>query len=116
MPSPIVLFVYNRLHHAQRAVEALRRNDLAGESELLVYSDGAGNDADRTQVEKVRAYLNTVRGFKSVRIIEREKNFGLAGSVIGGLTEVFESYEEAIVLEDDLVTSPFFLRFMNEAL
>jgi len=54
--------------------------------------------------------------FKSVTIIEREKNWGLANSLIAGITEIVNKYGRVIVVEDDLILSPYFLRFMNEAL
>ena len=54
--------------------------------------------------------------FKSVTIIEREKNWGLANSLIAGITEIVNKYGRVIVVEDDLILSPYFLQFMNEAL
>lgn len=117
--SPIALFVYNRPWHARQTVEALLKNDLAGESELIVFSDGPLNQKSEIIFEKirqVREYLRLIKGFKSVRIVERQKNFGLADSIISGVTEVVNKYGRIIVLEDDMVTSPYFLRYMNDAL
>jgi hypothetical protein len=57
-----------------------------------------------------------VTGFRSLRIIPREANLGLAESIIGGVTAVCGEFGRAIVLEDDLITAPHFLKFMNEAL
>jgi hypothetical protein len=67
-------------------------------------------------VQAVREYARTITGFRSVTCIERERNLGLAQSIITGVTEVVARYGRVIVLEDDMVTSPFFLKFMNEAL
>ena len=63
-----------------------------------------------------KKYIKTINGFKKVEIIEREKNWGLANSIIDGVTKIVNEYGKIIVLEDDLVTSPYFLKFMNEAL
>ena len=49
-------------------------------------------------------------------LIAREENYGLARNVIEGVTEIIERYGTVIVLEDDLVTNRYFLRFMNDAL
>lgn len=49
-------------------------------------------------------------------IIERSKNWGLSRNIIDGVTSVINEYGKVIVLEDDLVVSPFFLKYMNEAL
>jgi len=114
--APIILFVYNRPWHTRQTVEALRQNELASESELFVYSDGPKNAQVEPLVKEVREYLKTLDGFKKVTIIEREKNYGLAANIIDGVTHVMAYYGRAIVLEDDLVTGRYFLRFMNEAL
>ncbi len=114
--APIVLFVYNRPEHTRRTVEALQKNNLAIESDFIIFSDGPKNLKDNEEVNEVRNYLKTIIGFKSVQIIERSENCGLAKSIISGVTEVVNKYGKIIVLEDDLVTSPFFLQFMNNAL
>jgi len=114
--APIVLFVYNRPWHTQKVIEALQKNELASESELFIYADGAKNEKLNNQVSQVRSYIQEVGGFKKVTIIERDKNFGLANSIIDGVTEIVNKYGYVIVLEDDLVTTPFFLRYMNDAL
>ncbi len=114
--APIVLFTYNRLQHTKQTVEALQRNELAKESYLFVFSDGAKKDFDAQKVEEVRKYLKTINGFKNVTVIEREKNWGLANNIIDGVTQIVNEYGKIIVLEDDLVTSPGFLKYMNEAL
>ena len=114
--SPIVLFVYNRLDHTHQTIESLQKNELAKESELFIYSDGAKTESIQKNVDEVRKYIKTVSGFKKVTIIEREKNWGLAKSIIDGVTKIVNEYGKIIVLEDDLVTSSNFLQFMNDAL
>lgn len=114
--APIVLFVYNRPDHTRQTVEALQKNELAEQSELFIYSDEAKNDDARGNVDEVREYIDTIEGFKKVTIIKREKNWGLADSIIDGVTKIVNEYGKIIVLEDDLVTSKYFLKFMNEAL
>ena len=114
--APIVLFVYNRLNHTKITLEALQKNQLANESNLFIYSDSAKTDNDKPAVKQVREFIKTIVGFKEITIIERDKNLGLAESVIDGVTKVVCEFGKVIVLEDDLVTSPKFLKFMNEAL
>ena len=115
-PSPIALFVYNRPLHAKRTVEALARNALASESDLYVFADGAKDAAAVDAVDEVRRYIRTIQGFRTVQVHERDQNFGLARSIVDGVTRTCEEHGRVIVLEDDLVTSPWFLQFMNEAL
>jgi hypothetical protein len=114
--APIVLFVYNRLYHTRQTLEALQKNDLASKSELIIYSDSAKNKNDLEKVVKVREYIEKIDGFKKIIIRKTKENIGLANSIINGVTKVVNEYGKIIVLEDDLVTSRFFLRFMNEAL
>ncbi|MBT6440536.1 MAG: glycosyltransferase [Flavobacteriales bacterium] len=114
--APIVLFVYNRPWHTKQTVEALQKNELAKESELFIYCDEAKNEDAGKSVDEVREYIDKVDGFKKVTIIKREKNWGLADSIIDGVTKIVNEYGKIIVLEDDMVTSPYFLKFMNEAL
>jgi len=114
--APISLFTYNRPWHTRQTVEALLKNDLAGDSELIVFSDGPKNPQDEPNIDEVRQYIRAINGFRKVTVIERTKNLGLAPSVIKGVTDVLAKHDRIIVLEDDMVTSPFFLRFMNDAL
>ena len=116
MTAPIALFVYNRPEHTRQTIEALRENSLARQSDLVIFSDAPKNPKASAAVAEVREHIRTVDGFKSVTIVEREENWGLARSIISGVTLLCEKYGRAIVLEDDLVSSPFFLTFMNEAL
>ena len=116
MLSPILLFVYNRLNHTQRCVEALLRNPLASESELFIYADGAKDTTQQEAVNEVRNYIRSISGFKHITLIERSENWGLARNIIDGVTTQVNSYGKAIVLEDDLVVAPHFLQFMNDAL
>ena len=114
--SPIVLFVYNRPRHTQQTIEALQKNELASESNLIIYSDEAKTENEQENVDKVRLYIEQIDTFNKVTIIKREKNWSLANNIIDGVTKVVNQYEKIIVLEDDLVTSPYFLKYMNEAL
>ena len=114
--APVALFVYNRLDHIRQTVDALQRNHLAAESELFVFSDGPKDKEAEEGVAKVKGYIKTIAGFKKVTAIERDHNLGLAQSIITGVSELIARYGKVIVLEDDLVTSPYFLEFMNDGL
>jgi len=117
--APIVLFVYNRPWHTEQTLNALMNNELAAESTLYIFADGPKKHASAEQLNKtteVRQIIRSRQWCKEVIIVESEENKGLANSVINGVTEVIDKYNKVIVLEDDLVTSKFFLRFMNESL
>lgn len=114
--APIVLFTFNRLDHTKKTVDALKENILAEESELFIFSDGPRNDEEKIKVNKIRDYLKTIDGFKEINIIESRENRGLAKSVINGVSDIINRYGKVIVLEDDLITSKYFLQYMNETL
>ena len=114
--SPIVFFVYNRPDHTFRVLQALKKNLLANESDLIIYSDAARNDFDAVRVEMVREIIAGTSGFKSLRLIERKENYGLARNILEGVTEVCDEFGRVIVLEDDILTSSNFLLYMNNAL
>lgn len=113
--APVLLFVYNRPYHTRKTIEALLENENASETDLIIYSD-ASIDPFNNKVLETRNYIKSVIGFRSIMIIERSKNWGLARNIIDGVTSVINQYGKVIVLEDDLVVSPFFLKYMNEAL
>lgn len=114
--APVVLFTYNRPDHTRRALAALAANALAKDSDLYVYSDGPKSEGQEDAIAAVRAVLSDVTGFKSVTVIEREKNHGLAANIVDGVTRLCEQNGRVIVLEDDLIASRQFLNFMNAAL
>lgn len=114
--APILLFTYKRLDTLKLAVAALQKNVFAEVSDLFIFSDAAKKEVDQQAVKDVREFLHTITGFKKITIVEREHNWGLAKSIIAGTSLVLEDYEHAIVLEDDLIATPNFLSFMNQAL
>lgn len=114
--APVVLFVYNRINHTHKTVLSLSKNEHACDTDLIIFSDDARSKDNKESVDEVRAYLNTISGFRSIHIYYRPYNFGLAKSIIEGVSQVLKTYNRIIVLEDDLVTSPYFLTYMNQAL
>src|SRR5450759_386480 len=116
MPAPICLFMYKRPDHGRQTIDSLRANALAGESDLFVFCDGAKTHQAEASVHEVRRLARTITGFRQVTIIERPTNLGLAQSIISGVIEVVSKYGRAVVVEEDLITSPFFLKFLNDGL
>lgn len=117
--APCVVFAFNRPTHLRKTFQSLANNAEACDTDLIIYCDGPRTSVDNPQVREVRDLCRSedlAKKFKSVRVIEREKNMGLAGSIIGGVTEVLAQFERVIVLEDDLLVGPYFLRYMNDAL
>ena len=129
MCSPVAIFVYNRVDNTKTTIQSLLANTLARETDVFVFSDGVKvNDEGLTDekskrgVDEVRTYLRQLSedvrhngGFKSLTLIERERNIYLEENILTGIDCVFQSYDTVIVLEDDISTSPYFLQYMNDA-
>ena len=114
--APILLFVYNRPLHVKRSIESLLANELAKESELYIFSDAAKDEMAQPNVNEVRQFIHSIKGFKEIHYVERTENWGLARNIIDGVTTLVNQYGRVIVLEDDLIVAPYFLQFMNDAL
>jgi hypothetical protein len=116
MYYPVAIFCYKRIESFQLTLRALQANYLASETDLFIYSDAGKNDSERRNIEMVRSLIKGIEGFKTVSIFEGVRNKGLANSIISGTTHVLKSHEAVIVMEDDLITTPNFLTYMNAAL
>ena len=114
--APIALFAYRRPDHLARTLAAIAANPEAAASELYVFADAARDDAALDGVSAVRSMLGSIEGFAAVHAIMRERNYGLARNITTGVSQVLGHHGRVIVVEDDVVVSPFFLAFMNEAL
>jgi hypothetical protein len=114
--APVCLFTYNRLEETKKTIAALQNNFLALETNVFIFSDAPKDNAAKDAVTEVRSYIKSVTGFKNITIIERDKNYGLAKSIVTGVTQVINDFGSVIVLEDDLLTSQNFLNFMNDSL
>src|SRR5215218_1955184 len=114
--APVLLFTYKRVDVLKQTLAALQANTQAKDTELFVFSDGWKNETDKIGVQTVREYLKSIEGFKRIIIRESASNKGLANSIIEGVNEVIDQYGKVIVLEDDLITTPNFLSFMNTCL
>jgi GT2 family glycosyltransferase len=143
--APIIVFAYNRPDHLGRTLHALANNDLASESILYVFCDGArewggeiaSTDQNGNYITKrygmmycteseYNTYLKSIqdtrdiarnqKGFKELYVIERETNVGLAANIIDAITQVVNQYGRVIAFEDDIETTRGCLTYLNDAL
>ena len=115
MYSPIVVFAYNRKYHLEMTINALLTNKESNFSDLYIFCDGP-KSIDQNDVLEVRNYVKSIIGFNKIHINYRDENHGLAKNVISGLNYIFSIHEKAIIIEDDIVVSDSFLKFMNDLL
>lgn len=114
--APIAIFAYNRPEHLSKCIDSLKRNSVATQTKLFLFSDGPKNNKDVEKIKQVRSKLSKVCGFEHVELICEERNKGLARSIIDGVNLILENSNEIIVLEDDLIVSNDFIEYMNAAL
>jgi putative methyltransferase (TIGR04325 family) len=117
--APVIVFAFRRPAHLARTLAALALNREASTTDVVIYCDQlpAGSDNDAfAKMNLTREIAHREYRFQSVHVVERSTNLGLAENVIQGVSEVMKEYGVAIVLEDDLLVTPDFLTFMNEAL
>lgn len=116
MPAPIAVFAFNRPDNLERTLQALSRNKLAEQSFVSIFCDGPRTEEERQKTDAVRRVARAATGFAEVTVVEREENWGLKKSLETGIAHMFEKHGRLIVVEDDIVTSKFFLQYMNDAL
>ena len=115
-PACVALFAYMRPDHLRRTVESLLANPEAARTRLHLFCDAPKRPEHAPGVEEVRRYVDMISGFASILVTRRVANYGLARSIIDGVSSVLATNDRVIVLEDDLQLSPHFLRFMNDGL
>ena len=113
--APIALFTYNRPDHFRQVWDALSKNIGFDRTKIFVFSDGPKTAADRAGVSRVRSMLQGL-GRAGTEVIEHSTNLGTGRSIRTGIDRVLENHDRVIVVEDDVVTSPHFLAYVNEGL
>lgn len=117
--APVILFAYNRPSLVRKTLRSLKANTLALQSHLFVFCDGPkenAGEADLLKINEVRQIVGSEQWCGDVTVIEHNENKGLAASVIDGVSTIVSKYGKVIVIEDDVLLSPYFLQFMNDAL
>ena len=117
--APIVLFAYDRPDHLMQTLDALSKNIYASDSILYVFVDGPKNNASTDvllRIKNVQQIVQNIKGFAHLEYHFSDQNIGCRDSIIQGISYVLKKHEYVIVMEDDIITSPAFLSYMNSAL
>ncbi|TSK09243.1 MAG: glycosyltransferase family 2 protein [Geobacter sp.] len=115
LTKPVAFFVFNRPDTTALVFETIRR---AAPSTLLLVADGPRPDrpGEAERCAAVRAIVEGVDWPCDVHFNFSDINLGCRYRVSTGLNWVFESVEEAIILEDDCLPDQSFFRFCEELL
>ena len=114
--TAICIFAYKRPAHLKLVLDALAANPPSAGLSLIVYVDGPREKPDQAAVAEVVEVAQQATGFLSVEVRPRSENLGLYHSLTNGISEILSVYESIIVLEDDILVSPYFLQFMLDGL
>lgn len=114
--APVLIVTYDRLEHLKQTISSLQSNIYAKKTDLFIASDFQRSDLEANKITAVRKYLKTISGFKSVTVFVRKKNYGVVENCNLALQFIFDQFDQFIIMNDDLVTAPGFLKFINEAL
>ena len=116
LASPVFIPTLCRSEHFRKCVEALKRNSIAKQTDLIIGLDYPAKDSHQKGYEEIRLYLATLSGFRKVIVFEREENFGSARNIEDAIQKILENYDSFIYLEDDNEVSPNFLEYVNKGL
>lgn len=113
--TPVAFFIFNRPNHTKQVFEAIRS---AKPRRLLVIADGPRCEraGESEKCESTRAILEQVDWQCEVTTNFSNVNLGCKYRVSSGLDWVFNSVEEAIILEDDCMPHPSFFLYCEELL
>jgi len=109
---PIILFAYNRPWHTEQVLIALKNNQLADQSHLIIFVDGPKDTAtpeQRRNIEEVRQVVHKEKWCGSVEYHIAETNIGCRNSIIQGISMVLENTKQRLCWKMTLLLLPIFL-------
>lgn len=115
LKTPVAFLIFNRRDTTAKVFESIQQ---AKPPMLLVVADGPRPDrpGEAEKCAAARAIVEQVDWPCQVLTNYSEVNLGCKQRVSSGLDWVFETVEEAIILEDDCLPHPTFFRFCEELL
>lgn len=113
--TPVAFLIFNRPETTEKVFQAIRQ---ARPSKLLVIADGPrpNRPGETQKCAAARAIIKQVDWPCEVLTNYSDTNLGCRNRVSSGITWVFNTVEEAIILEDDCLPHPSFFRFCDELL
>lgn len=112
----IGVFCYNRVAKLKACMEALLKNPECVSMDIVFFSDGYKLEADKDAVLEVRRYIDSIKGFRKVIRHYRDRNLSTGPNFQEGLTFLSNNYDEFIIVEDDLIVSPNYLKYLLDGL
>jgi hypothetical protein len=113
--TPVVLIIFKRPEQTEKVFEVIRQ---AKPPKLLVIADGprAEQPGEQEKCAAARAIIDRVDWDCEVFKNYSDVNLSCDPNIAKGLNWVFDTVEEAIILEDDCLPHPTFFRYCEELL
>ena len=112
----IGVFCYKRASKLKAAMEALLKNPECAEMDIIFFADGYKGEKDKQGVLETRGYIDKLTGFKNIYKHYRDKNFSTGPNFHTGLSYLSNNYDRFIIVEDDLVVTPNYIKYLLDAL
>ena len=112
MKIATILFTYNRSYHTKQVINGLKENSVLPEK-LYIFQDGRKEKDTDYEWNKVNKMIHSI-DWCNKEVIVSKSNKGLAASIVSGIDYAFKEYDAVIILEDDCVPAPNFIRFMTQ--
>lgn len=115
LDTPVAITVFNRLDTTERVFNVIRQ---VKPSKLLIIADGPRLDrpGEAEKCEAVRGVFEQIDWDCEVIKHYSNTNQGCKKTVSSGLNWVFDTVEEAIILEHDTLPHPSFFKYCEELL
>ncbi|NQV41136.1 MAG: hypothetical protein HQ506_02175 [Candidatus Marinimicrobia bacterium] len=112
MDYRVIVIAFNRPIHTQRVIESLQKE---GVKSFTVFIDGTmDEDVQKKQAEIIQ-YLSTI-DWADFEIVHRKVDLGLAKSIVLSVSDTLRTYDSVVVLEDDCIVRPGFVKYFETAL
>jgi len=110
---PVLLLIFKRPDLTGAVLETLRAVKPA---RLFVAADGPGTAEEKVLCERARSIIGKVDWACEVQTLFRNEHLGCRSAVSTAIDWFFESVDEGIILEDDVVASQSFFTYCRELL
>ncbi len=112
----IGVFCYKRAAKLKASMEALLQNPECANLDIIFFADGYKGEKDKQGVLETRSYIDSLTRFRNVYKHYRDKNFSTGPNFHTGLSYLSSNYDRFIIVEDDLVVTPNYIKYLLDGL
>jgi hypothetical protein len=114
--TTVAIFAFNRPNHLLNCLNSIIKNPQSDKFDFVIFVDGPRNSDDAKYINESIQVAKNFAKYLNINVIANEVNLGLSKSLVSGINKVFNSADQIIVIEDDLIVGRNFLDFMMNGL